>query len=807
MLRKNMLVAAWIAGAVIAAGPVQAETLLWYRFEGTGASVTNKASPGTMDGTLKSINTWGSLAGLGDASSKFPTRGEAFPGGVALFDPASGLVYGEAAKGLSFSGDPANSGTVLLPKADVTAAFREMTSLTCEAFFRLPTDGAAIETRRAMDILFPIVDWGSPDGGGKGFFLGLRKDGSSTGFCLFTRYKYYNGSKVTQDELQSRGIVNDGNWHHLALSISTDATTHDATVKLALDYTQLASKTISGFTGFHTNDSANFPFLVGADLWRSSKSCCFVGEIAEVRVSDVALAPEEMMRPLSPGPVDGDTLLYLPMGDSGWFGARSSPSYENKWHGILPATTNVAWTPYWVHGTTNAVYPAISPDAAADTVRGGYLSGESFADTNSVFFSRALVGSTYDGHVVRIPYEQKGLADGSFTLEWFFRTDGQVPSGDSINTYTMLNNSFAKILVNQADGKLLTRLVRASGWQDFTTTVRVDDAAWHHYALVYDIDQEAACVYLDYRLVNTATNKLTTATSAEFILGGQTAYNQGFVGNLDDFRIVKRALRPHEFLTSRALGLADAALLAHFDGDYSTGQDSAIAPDAVGGTLGGGSAPAFVDVCRRIDFDNDGKADYESAKALRLDGGSVVWPRNSILECRDFTVEWFGKYESLEDTSMMLRLGWKSDDGTGSLCWALYPSPEYLYMAALVSPTGAWSGQSREDKPFVSRAAAGITDGKWHHWALVAESRPDAAPANTAFKLYRDYEQIGDTLVFDKKGEGGILALPTAGTTLSIGTAGHAINGVIDELRIRPGVQPVSSFMRWLHRGFSIVVR
>ena len=130
-----------------------------------------------------------------------------------------------------------------------------------------------------------------------------------------------------------------------------------------------------------------------------------------------------------------------------------------------------------------------------------------------------------------------------------------------------------------------------------------------------------------------------------------------FSGKLDDFRITKRALKADEFLTSRTLVSADAALFAHFDGDLSTGQDAVLAPEGVGGTLGGGSAPTYANVKRKIDLDGDGNADYVSTKALCLDGGSVVYPRNSLLECRDFTVEWFAKYESLADVSMVLRLG------------------------------------------------------------------------------------------------------------------------------------------------------
>jgi hypothetical protein len=58
-----------------------------------------------------------------------------------------------------------------------------------------------------------------------------------------------------------------------------------------------------------------------------------------------------------------------------------------------------------------------------------------------------------------------------------------------------------------------------------------------------------------------------------------------------------------------------------------------------------------------------------------------------------------------------------------------------------------------------------------------------------------------------KDGADGILAFPSTGTTLSIGTGGKKIKGLIDELRFRPGVQPVSSFMRRLPNGFIIMVK
>ncbi len=815
-MKEMKMVVAGIAGAILAVCTAQAETLLWYRFDGDGATVVNRANPGTMDGMMKSINSWGSLGGLGDTASKFPTRGDAFPEGTRLIDPATDIVYNDTVKSLSFSGAPANSGTVLLLKADTTTDLKQMMSCTVEAFFKLPSDSAAIETRRAKDILFPLVDWGSPDGNGLGWFFGLRKDSSSTGFYPFFRSKHHNGSGAVQTDCQDKTYLDDDKWHHLAVIITADTSDNTATVKLVLDYTTLATtKTLTGFRGFHYNNGGNFPFLVGADVWRQSPSnsgnrnCCFMGEIAEVRVSNTALATDKLLRPLPAGPVDADTLVYLPMGDSDWFGTPNTSSYTNIYHGVLNAAPTAACTPYWTNGTTSAAYPASAADAIGTEVRNGYFSADAFSDTKSMTFSRALVSGQYAGHVLRVPYEDADLAKGSFTLEWFFKTNGQVPSGNNINSYTFMNNSFAKIMINQANGFLLTRLIPAQGqYQDFNSSVRVDDRQWHHYALVYDAAQSAFAIYLDYRKIASQTYTLTTGTSSEFYFGGQTPTVQAFAGQLDDFRITKRAMKASEFLTTRVL-VQDTALFAHFEEDLLTGQDTAYAPAGVGGTLGGGTEPTFENVSRRIDPDGDGTADYESTKALRLDGGSVVYPHNSFLECRDFTVEWFAKYESLASNAMLLRFGMQSDDGTGSICWALYTPTGSLRLGAHVSSNGSWRNvYRREDPNFATGENAAIADGKWHHWALVAETHANATPADTTFTLYRDYEPVGDPLVFNgDDGAGGILAFPSTGTTLSIGTGGGKISGVIDELRFTRRALAPEEFIHTVPSGLLIILR
>ena len=789
-----------------------ADTLLWYRFnESDTAKVVNKANPGTMDGTLKSI-IWGNGVDA-QTDDAMMSPGDAFPEGTGIIDPVSGKSYPGPVKSLSFTGNQSTAKMVLLKKANATPLLN-LTSFTCEVFFKIPAAAAS-----RTPALFPILNFGEDQKQGWkfGFF---RSSGTKLSPWLRGITKTSTGAKGGEVTVNA-AIGNKDNytydtWHHLALVVDGAGDGTSATVKLILDYAEVQTYSIQSYYGFYFDPAGGFPLTIGADMYRNrteeAKRETFMGDIAEFRISNTALTVDKLLRPMPKGPVDADTLVYLPMGDCDWFGSPSTASYKNLYHGALNAAPTASCTPYWFFNDNASVtcYPVVAADAIGEAVRGGYFAAETFADEKSITFSRMFVSGQYYGHVLRIPYENAHLAEDSFTMEWFFKTDGVVPTSENGSTsYTFMNNTFAKIMINQSNGFLLTRLVKsAGGYEDFNSSVRVDDGQWHHYALVYDKSQGAFAVYLDYRLITSKTYVLTAETGAAFCFGGEGRSKQVFSGQLDDFRITRRAMKASEFLTTRQIVSAGTALFAHFEGDLSTGQDAALAPVGVGGTLGGGTAPTFVDVSRRIDLDVDGAEDYESTKALRLDGGSVVWPHNSLLECRDFTVEWFAKYDSIDDVAMLLRLGMMSNEGTGTISWALYTSGGNLRFGAYVSPDGSWKNIYRPDYNFATIEESGIADGKWHHLALVAETHPDATPANTTFTLYKDYERVGSPLVFNgKDGADGILAFPSTGTTLSIGTGGKKINGLIDELRFRPGVQPVSSFMRRLPNGLTLILK
>lgn len=820
------------AAVVVSAFAARAEALLWYRFDGDGATVVNKANPGVMDGTFKSINSWGSLGGLGNTAAKFPARGAAFPSGAKLRDGASGTVYADAVQGLTFTGDPSNSGTVCLYKDEMTEAFANLSTFTCEVFFRLPADTAAVETRRAKDILFPLADWRSPDGGGYGWFLGLRKDSASGNFYPFCRCKWNNGSSTPQskDFQNTAAAVTVGQWHHLAFRLTRDASANTAAGQLILDYVPLtgpASASISGFYGFDHNYGGAFPFLVGADVWRkanNAQNCCFIGEIAEVRVSDAALDVDALLRPVPPGPVDDDTFVCLTADDADWFGTAPSASVAAPYYGILNAAAGSSVVqPFWLlRGSATPAYPALSDVAtdggvrAAGTVRAAYRASDAVADTKALTVSRALDNITLDGvaqdqycgHVVRIPYEGQGLTEGDFTLEWFFKTDGAVPSGNTINSYTFTYSSFAKIMINQANGSLLTRLIAADGsYTDRPYSGKaVDDAAWHHYALVYDSRYKRCLVYLDYEPIDSTVASLRTTTAVPFCFGGESRNGQVFSGQLDDLRITRRALAAHEFLTTRPVVSAATALDAKFEGDLSSGQDALLAPAGIGkARTDAGAAPTFVSVNRKIDLDGDGVADRTSTQALRIRNGVVVFPWNALAECRDFTVEFFARLNAADNNAMLLRASAGKTE-TSSVAWALYRvGTGTLRLAVVTSPDGTWNATARKDLDPKTGGLDDMFDGKWHHWAVTAQT--DATVPSTTFTVYRDYEVYGNPCVFSGDGTtGGMLAIPYGGTSFSFGGSG-ALDGVYDDLRVTPSVLSPAAFMHAIPSGTLFILR
>ena len=149
----------------------------------------------------------------------------------------------------------------------------------------------------------------------------------------------------------------------------------------------------------------------------------------------------------------------------------------------------------------------------------------------------------------------------------------------------------------------------------------------------------------------------TLANDSTRVFGGHTSTQQVFPGQLDNLRSVRRALTPAEFLT-HAPYVSDVSLHARFEGDTSTGQSPHLAPAGELRVLADGEVPTYMDVNVWIDLDHDGNYDVKSTKALKLNGGYVVFPHNMMLEKRNMTVEFFAKFSRVAGNAALFRLGW-----------------------------------------------------------------------------------------------------------------------------------------------------
>ena len=292
-LAASMTLAALCAGA---------EPLLWYRFGGSDATIENVVSPGTMNGTLKSIGNWEDHA-LGDNTAKFPTRGDDFPTKAGVYDPVSRKTVSGSAKALQFSGNQAAAGVVYMSNSDA-AMLKGLTSFTCEAFFKMPQNTYAHE----HDVNFPLIVWGKQEEQGWKISFARRLNGKIE--PLFRGVaRPVSGTKnfdfTVRDQSGSPTYCADGEWHHLAVVVDGKKDGSEMTCRLYLDYKEILNYSLEGYYGFYYDDSNEVPFVIGADLFRNVSYAdtreTFMGSIADLRITPEALPPESFLSAVKPG--------------------------------------------------------------------------------------------------------------------------------------------------------------------------------------------------------------------------------------------------------------------------------------------------------------------------------------------------------------------------------------------------------------------------------------------------------------------------------------------------------------------------
>jgi hypothetical protein len=346
----------------------------------------------------------------------------------------------------------------------------------------------------------------------------------------------------------------------------------------------------------------------------------------------------------------------------------------------------------------------------------------------------------------------------------------------------------------------------------------VNDGQWHHAAVIYKDGYFSH--FVDYKRVSRMAKELHDATgtgesfligavSRSFLAGVASTSSQAFRGKIDAVRITRRALTPGEFLSTRSTAPLMTMTFDDTAVPYAAGQEGAIAPSVgVAGALNGGEEPEIVNGRAGwyvLDGSN-GVDTVECGKAVKFAGSTLLWQKTTLMERNDLTVEFFARYTDLRDTANILRFVRAGSTGAladSSIIWGLWAQGGKNWRLDIRAVKNGVLDDKQSGGNF---AAITETDNKWHHWALTVDA---TSGENVVAKLYKDYEQLGNTVTVT-----GQLDLPPQagyGTGLTIGgtgVAGAYIYGTFDQVRVSAGILPVDKFMRHeLPAGYFFLVR
>ena len=759
----------------MAAMQLCADTIGWWRFsQGDGTKITNAADAATFTGTLKSITTAGGSPTYGDDSSQFPTWNAGFSDKADILDPVTKTVR-PATGALRWNMGATKSGLVI-PTTSGDALHGN--TFTVEMFYRMPTGGA------------------TPDTGPYGLYFLGRKNVNGCWIGWYQNNRIY--ARVIQAGHRSMStptnVLRDGRWHHIAL------VSDNGTLTLYTDYVQCAT---GGVADDPMKNIGTYPLVIGANPYDSTDDS-FPGDIAEVRVSNTALKKEQFLRPISKSwknAVDEDTAVYLTFDESTWFGT-----------GLYPATGITAKTPVFnsafnsdlfaewvdVHDRNTA---QISPgEPVAAELRSNTLAPDTYENTASLHFA---TNGTGFGPAVNIPGAAQLSAD-SFTIEFFMK----MPAKTAAGTEDIVNTSFLKLCkLGTMNGRVLARCYVGGAYGGGTRDVNIYTTSneWHHLAFVYDkaATTNNCRLYIDWANPDCRTETLYEGTASQyFFIGawaeGSSQNKQPYDGWMDEVRITRRALRPHEFLTPRPF-MSNLAMDCVFADNLATGQDPVIAP---AGTPSG--TTSFANLRGgKVTLDGEiGKEKRDFGKSVVFDSGSVWWERNSILEQPNMTVEFWARIDYLPEDWCNIVMIRRPDIGQSSGNKKYLMNIQYRHSVPRLvgmlgfSADGNDAGLTESQDLFANGDPA---DGKWHHWAAVV-SQSDSA---LTLKLYRDWEQYGATIT--KPGKK--LALPVPGSARLGLFTGTGMKGAVSNLRVTPRVLAPSEFMHLLPTGFMIIVK
>jgi len=762
-LGNTLMVSSCLA---LAAAAAHAETIAWWRMEGTSGdgatTIANSSSQSGLDATVSPENFAATYAPSFDAAL---TNAPENATGVYLPN-ANNLATG------CFSvADDAR----LKPSGDFTV----------EAFFKWG-ETYTLSSGATAGLFGKVRD------GVVSCAYGLGINGTS----IVARF--YTGS----DELLTTTSVDpqDGKWHHAA--ITYEASTRKA--KLYVDYVMREEKTLSADLVY----ASGTPFKIGSVGGRT-----FTGTIDEVRLSDEALLPDSFLEARIPHNAFLDVCEPAETAYRYRFGDGSIAFSEADW-----ATTNTcAWR---ANQMTADVVDAVRvnfADISADSAS-GFLSFETathpamddgvpaqtcyFAEcrTNSFTNATSASFSGAGGYTFKVK-SPDFLVGGDFTAECFVKAPANVTyvnfvsqlSGIQPSPYTPLwqigTSSSGQLVFSYAS----TNGASAVTQNNIAFNKIYADGDWHHLAVVYEAASHSVRLYFDHELAQEATLEHALGGVGVSQTGRIGIRDGGWNGYVDEVRIARCALAPSEFMSTVAMPpIESGATVAHFGFDNSW-EDSIAAystiQSATAGTLDvdGSTMPVFcADVKAPLVF--EGKPGYGSV-AFSTNTASVSISTGIVrivempayaLKRKAFTAEWFVKFPGGGALSRWAAIADLVRAG-GTVVWAVrVDQGSRLY--ACLNGTNIYPASDK----------ISLNDGKWHHVALTCCENVDST--STDVRLYIDYAEYLSGAIDEP------IAYDSAARSQNVVRFGAPNGGAyqpfkLDEFRFSDGVKPVEDFL------------
>lgn len=727
----------WIGGLTIAlVASASAETKAWWRFNTDTTSLSNIA--GSAAPALRLVRTWGASASWeaprAAESALVPSvSADAMEPSAVISDPV-GKTKTETAIGARTWTQATTNACFVLSKTTGAPIF-QVQKFTVETIFRMPDT-----SRTKGDKMYPLLQVGKDNA--EGYLMGVYNPSGSNFYPFFRACTAAN----KHSEMRANSAVHnvkDGKWHHYAMTVDAEGGEEKAT--MYLDYVAITNMTLPKV---HYGTLSNF---IGVNPYQAGR--VFEGSIAEIRVSDTVLTPEEMIRPvLKESPlVTDETAIALPFAANDLIAAKPTATFASPaWR--LGNAADAAFAPRWLFGTQR---PTTETDGTL-VLRGANAAGSAI-DLGDV---AALADGKDVTMELSFKCERADFARGLWSGSW----------GKAF----IYSESEANVKADN-NGKLVIRFFATEAAYDAGTsttyqfkTERVTDGQWRHLAIVAHgaAAEPYVEVFLDRESLGTKKLSLYTGATKNIIfadkaVGVDSSWNWGYDGAADEFRLTRAALDPAEFAASRLPPLPgpEKPIL---DLDFASG----IGGGATAAAREKGSEPTTV------------KAELGDGNMLALNAGSVVFPASEAYKLDAFTLEFAAKFTSVQLGSALIALS--QGEGTGgATIWSLNASDTGKFN---VTMNVADSAGTLKNTSYMVKYLNEAADGLWHQWTFTFEKTEDG-------KMTLNAWMDGVKVLTDKKHSiVGSLAYGDGPCTISIGAKGPWFDGAIDNLRLMPGI-------------------